>query len=53
MLDIIASYQCMQLKGKLMNQTWEIAKKNLDSAPFLAHLPQIWTAKFFFLHNLS
>ena len=23
MLDILASYHCMQFQGKLMNQTWE------------------------------
>ena len=27
MLDIVASYQCMQFQGKLMNQTWEYGKK--------------------------
>ena len=27
MLDIVASYQCMQFQGKLMNQTWENGKK--------------------------
>ena len=28
MLDIVASYHCMQFQGKLMNQTWENGKKN-------------------------
>ena len=27
MLYIVASYQCMQFQGKLMNQTWENGKK--------------------------
>ena len=27
MLDIAASYHCMQFQGKLMNQTWENGKK--------------------------
>ena len=27
MLDIVASYHCTQLQGKLMNHTWENAKK--------------------------
>ena len=28
MLDIVASYHCMQFQGKLINQTWENGKKN-------------------------
>ena len=27
MLDIVASYLCMQFQGKLMNQNWENSKK--------------------------
>ena len=27
MFDIVSSYHCMQLQGKLMNQTWENSKK--------------------------
>ena len=27
MLNIIASFDCMQFQGKLMNQTWENGKK--------------------------
>ena len=37
MLDIVASYHCMQLQGKLMNETWENGKKcsfNRDFVPF-------------------
>ena len=26
MLDIVASYYCMQFQGKLMNQTWKMPK---------------------------
>ena len=40
MLDIVASYPCMQFHGKLMNQTWENGKK-LVLAPISAHLAQI------------
>ena len=47
MLDIVASYHCMQFQGKLMNQTWKIAK-NLVLGPILACLTQIWATKFFF-----
>ena len=28
MLDIVASYHCMQFPGKLMNQIWENGEKN-------------------------
>ena len=37
MLDIIASYHCMYLQGKLKNQTWENGKKpslGTDLGPF-------------------
>ena len=37
MLDIVASYHCMQFQGKLMNQTWENSKKPIfgpDFGPF-------------------
>ena len=27
MLDIVASYHCMQFQGRLTNQTWENGKK--------------------------
>ena len=49
MLDIIASYQCMQFQGKLMNQTLESDKKKasfgLDFGPFC---PKSGPWKFFF-----
>ena len=38
MLDIIASYQCMQFQGKLMNQTLESDKKKLVLARFAPNL---------------
>ena len=37
MLDIVASYHCMQSQGKLMNKTWENDKKpsfGPDFGPF-------------------
>ena len=37
MLDIVASYHCVQFQGKLVNQTWENAN-NLFSDPILAPL---------------
>ena len=46
MLDIVANCYYMQFQGKLMNQTWENGK-NLVLDPILAHLTQIWAAKFF------
>ena len=45
MLDIVASYHCMQFHGKLKNQTWETGKKTLLFGLILA---QIWATKFFF-----
>ena len=47
MLDIVASYHCIQFLGKLMNQTWENGKKP-SFEPILVHLAQIRAAKFFF-----
>ena len=41
MLDINASYHCMQFQGKLMNQTWENDKKpnsGPDYGPFAENL---------------
>ena len=45
MLDIIASYHCMQLQGKLMNKTWENGK-NPISGQFLIYLARIGAANF-------
>ena len=50
MLDIVASYHCMQFQGQLMNQTWENGKKP-SFGPILVHLPEIRATKFFFFKN--
>ena len=47
MLDIVASYHCMQFQGKLMNQLEKMVK-NRVSSPILAHLTQIRTPNLFF-----
>ena len=47
MLDIVASYHCMQFQGKLMNQIWENNKRTLVSGPILAPLAQIRAPKIF------
>ena len=36
MLDINASYYCMQFQGKLMNQTWENGSKTPNFKPNFA-----------------
>ena len=46
MLDIVASYHCMQFQGKLINQTWENNKKP-SFGPDLSYLVQIRAAIFF------
>ena len=33
MLDIVASYHCMQFQGKLINQTWENGKNKTNFGP--------------------
>ena len=43
MLNIVASYYCMQFQGKIKNETWENAK-NLVLGSILT---QIWTVTFF------
>ena len=48
MLDIVASYHCMQFQVKLINQTWENGK-NLASGPSLAPLAE----NFFFMNFTS
>ena len=45
MLDILASYHCMQFQEKLINQTWENGKKNLVLGPILTHLAKIQAKK--------
>ena len=57
MLDIVASYHCMQLQGKLMSQTWENGKKpsfrtNFD--PFGPNLgPKIFFHEFYLYYMLD
>ena len=50
MLDIVASYHCMQFQGQLTNQTWENGKKpsfGTDFAPFGPNLdPKHFFMKF-------
>ena len=45
MLDIIASYHCMNFQEKLMNQTWENGKKP-SFGQIWALLAQIWAPNF-------
>ena len=40
MLDIVASYHCMQFQGKLMNQIWENGKKPSFGPDFGPLLPK-------------
>ena len=49
MLDIVASYHCMQFQGKLMNQTWENDKKPSFKTDFSNHnlSPQIFFHRFY------
>ena len=51
MLYIAASYKCLQVQEKLMNQTWENGKKT-SLGPILADLAQIRAAKCFFFSNI-
>ena len=48
MLDIIASYQCMQFQGKIMNQTWENGKKPSLRPDFVQISPNSGRHFFFF-----
>ena len=51
MLDIVASYHCMQFQGKLMNQTWENDKKPSfvpDFGPFGTNMgPKIFFRRLY------
>ena len=47
MLDIIASYHCMQLQGKLMNKTWENKKKPSFRPNFDPFGPNLGPKNFF------
>ena len=51
MLDIAASYHCMQFQGKLVNQICENNKKS-SFGPDLRYLVQIRAAIFFSKHWL-
>ena len=46
MLDIIASYHCLQFQGKVMNHTWENAKKP-SFVTKLASSALIWAPETF------
>ena len=46
MLDIVASYHCMQFQGKLINQTWENGKKNKFWDWFWSLWPKCGPQKF-------
>ena len=47
MLYIAATYHCMQLQGKLINQTWENSKEPSSEPNFSPFGPNLGT-KFFF-----
>ena len=47
MLDIVASYHCMQYQGELMNQTWENSKKNSFGFEFGPFDPNLGHQFFF------
>ena len=52
MLNIVASYHCMQMQGKLMNQTWKNAKKpsfGPNFGPFVSNLPPLEFFSGFYL----
>ena len=48
MLEILASYHCMQFQGKLITKLERMAK-NLVLGLILAHLAHIWAPKSFFM----
>ena len=48
MLDVVASYHCIQIQIKRMIQTQENGKKIFILGLILAHWAQIRAAKFFF-----
>ena len=47
MLDIVASYDCMQFQGKLMNQTWENGRKPSFRTNFCHFGPNLGPQIFF------
>ena len=47
-VDIVASYNCMQFQGKLKNQTWENGKKKPSlGTKFDPFGPNVGPKKFF------
>ena len=49
-VDIVASYQCMQFQKKLTNQTWENGKKpsfTTDFETYVPNLDQIFFHRFY------
>ena len=46
-LELIPTYHCTQYQGKLMNQTWEIEKKNLFWIRFWPIRPKFGSTIFF------
>ena len=56
MLDIVASYHCMELQGKLMKQTWGNSKKPTFGtilAPLHQIKPQIFFHRFYLYYMLD
>ena len=51
MLDIVASYHCLQFQGKLMSETWENDKKNLVLGLNLG--PKIFFHEFYLYYMLD
>ena len=47
MLDIVASYHCMQFQGLLTNQTWENGKKPSFGTDFVPFGPNLGPKHFF------
>ena len=52
MLDIVASYHCMQFQKKLTNQTWEKVKKTNFWTDFDIFGPNL-EPKFFLIYSTS
>ena len=52
MLEIVGSYYCMQLQGKVINQTQKMAK-NLVTGSILVDLVQIRANLFFSFKNMA
>ena len=53
MLDIVASYHCMQIQRKLLNQNWEYDKKSSFGPDFGPFGPNSATIFFFFFPQKS